>query len=79
MLHNKVSARVTDIQGVDNDSRTVIRPGDRATMTFELNRRSAYVRPGMRIIMRDGHVRGYGVVVATENEGPFVHERIMPS
>lgn len=80
MLHNKVSARVTGIQqGVDNDSCTVIRQDDRATMTFELKRCYAYVRPGMRIIMRDGHVRGYGVVVATESEGPFVHESIMQS
>jgi GTPase len=72
ILNQKLSARMLDIRskgqtGSDigvNDAPCVIRQGDRATVTFGLKNKSAYLRPGMRIIIREGHVIGYGVVAA---------------
>ena len=76
ILHMKEPARVIDIHhhvdgtshDANNDNKvvttTTIRPGEGARVTFEFTRRPAYVHEGMRIIMRDGHVRGIGRVVS---------------
>jgi elongation factor 1-alpha len=67
ILHMKNVAVVIDIKKANgkNDEQ-VIRPGDRATITFDFPRRLAYIRKGMRLIMRDGFVRGLGVVTETQ-------------
>ena len=68
ILHMKEPARVIDIfQAGGNNSDenvTTLRPGQGAKVTFELTRRPAYIHEGMKLIMRDGHVRGIGRVIS---------------
>ena len=40
----------------------VLRPGSRAKVRFEFAQRPEYIRPGMRMLFRDGRVRGDGLV-----------------
>lgn len=61
MLNNKFPAKVLNIT-VDGKPQETVRQGVRALVTFELTNQQAYVRPGMKIILRDGHVRGFGIV-----------------
>ena len=44
------------------DNEIVLRPGSRAKVRFEFAKRPEYVRPGMRMLFRDGRVRGVGLV-----------------
>jgi GTPase len=45
-----------------SETLTVLRPGERALVTFQLTH-PEYIRKGMRIILRDGLVQGVGVVM----------------
>jgi GTPase len=63
ILHAKQSAKVVNIQ-VGNTKQNIIRQGDSARVTFEFVKKPSFVRPGMRFILRSGHVIGYGVVKA---------------
>jgi len=49
---------------VENDDGEVIvlRPGSRAKVRFVFAKRPEYVRPGMRMLFRDGRVRGVGII-----------------
>jgi len=40
----------------------VLRPGCRAKVRFEFAKRPEYIRPGMRMLFRDGRVRGVGII-----------------
>lgn len=66
ILHIRQAARVVDFSVSDNvfttETSQVLRPGMIATVTFEFVNRPEYLRKGMRLLMRDGHVRGVGVV-----------------
>lgn len=42
----------------------ILRPGSRAKVRFEFAKRPEYVRPGMRMLFRDGRVRGVGIITA---------------
>lgn len=53
----------------DDDSSSVLRPGQRATATFSFPAGPQYVRSGMRIIFRDGHVRGFGKITEVVGGG----------
>jgi GTPase len=66
ILHMKESCRVIGIHGVDGDKVT-IRPNERALVTFEFTRRPMHIRKGMRMIVRDGYVRGIGRIVSTDD------------
>jgi len=46
----------------DDDDGIVLRPGSRARVIFEFAQRPEYVRPGMRMLFRDGRVRGVGII-----------------
>jgi len=46
----------------DDDEGIVLRPGSRAKVRFEFAQRPEYVRPGMRMLFRDGRVRGVGLI-----------------
>ncbi len=46
----------------DGEDAIVLRPGSRAKVRFEFKQRPEYVRPGMRMLFRDGRVRGVGLV-----------------
>jgi elongation factor 1-alpha len=70
ILHLKRMVMLTSIETFDpgsiySSSELVLRPGCRARVTFTFSQGSAYIRKGMRIILRDGHVRGIGVVLKT--------------
>lgn len=69
ILHLKRPVRLTSIEAFDasatyNASEMVLRPGCRAVVTFTFLH-GEYVRKGMRLILRDGHIRGIGVVQDT--------------
>ena len=50
-------------QGHDeNDGGFILRPGSKARVQFEFAKRPEYVRKGMRLLFRDGRVRGVGIV-----------------
>lgn len=49
----------------DADDGIVLRPGCRAKVRFEFAKRPEYIRPGMRMIFRDGRVRGVGIITST--------------
>jgi len=55
------SHRATD---EDENECIVLRPGSRAKVTFEFAQRPEYIRPGMRMLFRDGRVRGVGIITA---------------
>lgn len=42
----------------------VLRPGSRAKVRFEFAKRPEYIRPGMKMLFRDGRVRGVGKVTS---------------
>uniref|UniRef100_A0A7S1BH96 Elongation factor Tu, chloroplastic n=2 Tax=Corethron hystrix TaxID=216773 RepID=A0A7S1BH96_9STRA len=46
----------------DEEGCVVLRPGARAKVRFEFAKRPEYVRPGMRMLFRDGRVRGVGII-----------------
>ena len=52
----------TALYGEDNE--IVLRPGSRAKVRFEFAQRPEYVRPGMRMLFRDGRVRGVGLITS---------------
>lgn len=49
---------------VDEDNGIVLRPGSRAKVRFEFAQRPEYIRPGMRMLFRDGRVRGVGIITS---------------
>lgn len=65
VLNVKQVARVIDFVSLDGEKLTdedVLRPGNRATVHFKFLNRPEYIRKGMRVVLRDGHVRGVGIV-----------------
>jgi elongation factor 1-alpha len=78
ILHLKQSVKVMDFSHsnparagnlkhgrVSTDTALVMRPGDQARVTFQTVGGAVYIRKGMRILLRDGHVRAVGVIVET--------------
>ena len=51
------------------DDCIVLRPGSRAKVTFEFAKRPEYIRPGMRMLFRDGRVRGVGIITSIPAAG----------
>jgi elongation factor 1-alpha len=50
------------------DDGIVLRPGSRAKVSFEFAQRPEYIRPGMRMLFRDGRVRGVGIITGIPGE-----------
>lgn len=46
----------------EDEEFIVLRPGSRAKVRFEFAKRPEYIRPGMRMLFRDGRVRGVGII-----------------
>lgn len=46
----------------EEEGGIVLRPGSRAKVRFEFAKRPEYIRPGMRMLFRDGRVRGVGII-----------------
>ena len=75
ILHVKQDVRVEKIElhddsqvMIDSEDEIVVRPGNRAKITFRFMRRKEFIQPGMRMLFRDGHVCGVGVITATVEE-----------
>jgi elongation factor 1-alpha len=49
---------------VEESDGIVLRPGSRAKVRFEFAKRPEYIRPGMRMLFRDGRVRGVGIITS---------------
>jgi len=52
------------------ENEVVLRPGSRAKVRFEFAQRPEYIRPGMRMLFRDGRVRGVGLVTSIPTVDP---------
>jgi elongation factor 1-alpha len=66
ILHQRPTCRLIDFEAVGEtteDSKIVLRPGQMARAKFKLMGGAYYIRPGMRIVLRDGRVRGIGKIV----------------
>jgi len=53
------------------DPTIVLRPGCRAKVRFEFAKRPEYIRPGMRMLFRDGRVRGVGIITGIPTVQPI--------
>jgi GTPase len=58
------TAKVISIQ----HSEEVLRAGDRARVTFRFKFQPEYLKPGMRLIFRDGKCKGIGIVASVTND-----------
>jgi GTPase len=56
-----------DLSSASGSSQIVLRPGQTARVTFRFVQSREYVRPGMRVILRDGYVRGIGFITSTND------------
>lgn len=63
ILHIKTQLMVVGIKNQDGENVDFLRQSSRATVTFEFNKRPQHVRPGMRVMLREGHVLGFGLVL----------------
>jgi small GTP-binding protein len=63
--HNAAGLPPSHSAGKDAEGQgIVLRPGSRAKVTFEFAKRPEYIRPGMRMLFRDGRVRGVGIITS---------------
>lgn len=69
IVNNNVIGLPPGHKGKDESDKEyiVLRPGSRAKVTFEFAQRPEYIRPGMRMLFRDGRVRGVGIITAIPN------------
>mmetsp|Transcript_2142 Transcript_2142/g.2953 ORF Transcript_2142/g.2953 Transcript_2142/m.2953 type:complete len:645 (-) Transcript_2142:97-2031(-) len=66
--HNALGLPPSHSAHNDDDDGIVLRPGSRAKVRFEFAKRPEYIRPGMRMLFRDGRVRGVGIVTGVPTE-----------
>jgi len=74
ILHMKQCAKIIKVQILESTSKgysinehfssedAVVRPGSKARITFQFLQREVFMRKGMRVLFRDGHVRGCGLI-----------------
>ncbi|KXS18255.1 P-loop containing nucleoside triphosphate hydrolase protein [Gonapodya prolifera JEL478] len=68
MLHSgciRQTARIVDL------SQGVLRTGDRANVRFRFIQHPEYLKPGARLLFREGRTKGVGKVIRTFNEKPL--------
>jgi len=77
ILHIKQTATIEEISIVStsplstncneyDEGSAVVRPGSRAIFRFKFIKQKEYLRQGMRVLFRDGRVRGCGVITKVE-------------
>eukprot|EP00605_Chrysophyceae_sp_TOSAG23-4_P000987 GSChrysophyteH1.ASY1.ANO1.1087.1 assembled CDS len=52
----------------EEEKEGILRPGDMSVITFRFAHRAEYIRENMRIMFRDGKVKGVGVITCTLDE-----------
>ncbi|GMI44608.1 hypothetical protein TrCOL_g343 [Triparma columacea] len=63
----------SDREAASEGGDLILRPGCRAMVLFEFGKRPEYIRPGMRMLFRDGRVRGVGIIkTIVETKGAAV-------
>ena len=63
--HNAAGLPPSHLAAHDEEGEgLVLRPGSRAKVRFEFAKRPEYIRPGMRMLFRDGRVRGVGIITS---------------
>jgi elongation factor 1-alpha len=68
--HNPVGLPTSHSAAKEGETDSIVlRPGSRAKVTFEFAKRPEYIRPGMRMLFRDGRVRGVGIITSIPAEG----------
>ena len=55
---------------VNKDSTAMVRPGDMSIITFKFAHRAEYIRENMRIMFRDGKVKGIGFITEVLGDAP---------
>jgi hypothetical protein len=55
---------------VNKDSTALVRPGDMSIITFRFAHRAEYIRENMRIMFRDGKVKGIGFITEILSDTP---------
>ena len=68
-----IGKKVDDSEAAKNGGKEeILRPGDMSIITFRFSHRSEYIRENMRIMFRDGKVKGVGMIIATldDQESP---------
>ncbi|CAB9505840.1 GTP-binding protein 1 (Fragment) [Seminavis robusta] len=68
--HNALGLPPSHSAARDDETGIVLRPGSRAKVRFEFAQRPEYIRPGMRMLFRDGRVRGVGIITAIPKVQP---------
>jgi elongation factor 1-alpha len=77
ILHVKQAAQIENIEMkedvmvpgsmLDENDDVVVRPGNRAKITFRFLKRKEFIRTGMRVLFRDGSARAFGVITAVKD------------
>jgi len=62
------SARNCTLGKNDIGDAITLRPGSRAKVRFEFAQRPEYLRTGMRMLFRDGNVRGVGIITGIPDD-----------
>ena len=63
LVGNATKNAVVSQEDEESDGGLVLRPGSKARGQFEFAQRPEYLRKGMRLLFRDGRVRGVGIIV----------------
>jgi GTPase len=64
IVNNSIGGVTRSQYASNEENHIVLRPGSRAKVRFEFAQRPEYVRPGMRMLFRDGRVRGVGIITS---------------
>jgi len=63
-------ATTTGEEKTNKDSTALVRPGDMSIITFQFAHRAEYIRENMRIMFRDGKVKGIGFITEILSDIP---------
>jgi hypothetical protein len=58
--------------------REVLRTGDTALVSFRFVYRPEFIKPGMRLVLREGRCKGIGIVDSCYADASFTKETVFP-
>ena len=62
MLESKTITNILDNGTSNNNNSKVLRTGDKATVIFQFMFKPEFIKPGYKIMFREGKVHGIGVI-----------------